>query len=58
MSDVRIYLDKVNDLVWSSFLMCMKAVKSSYCAPFPEPLLQLDLELLQKQQRSFGGILL
>lgn len=59
MSDFRVYLDKVNDLVWSYFLMGVKTVKSSQIALFPEEsLLQLDLELLQKQWRSSAGILL
>lgn len=44
MSDFRVYLDKVNDLVWSYFLMDMKTVKRSQFALFSEELLlQLDL---------------
>lgn len=59
MSDFRVYLDKVNDLVWTYFLMGLKTVKSSQFALFSEEsLLQLDLCLLQKQRRSFADILL
>lgn len=58
MSDFRVYLDKVNDLVSTYFLMGMKTVKSSQFALFSEEsLLQLDFCLLQKRRRSFVDIL-
>jgi len=59
MSDFRAYLDEVDDLLWSYFLMVMKTVKSSHFPLFPEePLLQLDLWVLQRQRKSFRDILL